>query len=83
MALLRKAEELALAQAPMIPLYVYTRPELVKPYLRGFWGNIQNHAVMKNWRIDERFYREFPEVPLEDPPPPMLPLDPIPAGAIP
>ncbi|MEA2695967.1 MAG: oligopeptide transport system substrate-binding protein, partial [Myxococcales bacterium] len=83
MALLRKAEDVALAQSPMLPIYVYTRNELVKPYLRGFWGNIQNHSIMKYWHIDERFYKESPAVPPEDPPPPMLPLDPVPAGAIP
>lgn len=81
MALLRKAEELAMAQAPMLPIYVYTRNELVKPYLRGFWGNIQNHPIMKYWSIDERFYNGAPPVALEEPPPPMRPLDPVPAGA--
>jgi oligopeptide transport system substrate-binding protein len=85
MALLRKAEELMLAEAPVLPIYIYTRNELVKPYLRGFYGNIQNHPVMKYWSIDPRFYqRTPPEVALEDPAPAMLPLEPIPdsAGAI-
>ena len=80
MALLRKAEELMLTEAPVLPIYIYTRNELVKPYLRGFYGNIQNHPVMKYWSIDPRFYQGTPpEVALEDPPPAMLPLDPIPA----
>ena len=81
LALLRQAEELALAEAPMIPLYIYTRSELVKPYLRGFYGNIQNHAPMKYWWIDERFYRETPPVTVEDTPPPLIAPDPVPVAA--
>jgi hypothetical protein len=34
---------------------------------------------MKYWSIDPRFYQGTPAVPIEDPAPPMLPLDPIPA----
>ncbi|HVR62051.1 MAG TPA: ABC transporter substrate-binding protein [Polyangia bacterium] len=81
MALLRQAEELALAETPMIPIYIYTRSELVKPYLRGFYANIQNHAPMKYWWIDERFYRETPAVTVEDAPPPLLAPDPVPVAA--
>jgi oligopeptide transport system substrate-binding protein len=78
LGLMRKAEEIMLAEMPMIPLYVYTRNDLSKPYLRGFWHNIQNHSIMKYWWIDERFYRGTPDVPTEDPPPPMLLPDPPP-----
>lgn len=83
LALMRKAEQLMLAEAPVTPLYVYTRNQMVKPYLRGFWNNIQNHPIMKYWYIDERFYKSVPDVPLEDPLPPMLLPEPPPPEATP
>lgn len=81
MKLLRQAEELAMAQMPMMPIYIYTRNELAKPYLRGFWGNIQTHSMMKYWWIDPRFYKDTPPVAQEDPPPPMPTLPPAPVTA--
>ncbi|MCA9187741.1 MAG: peptide ABC transporter substrate-binding protein, partial [Planctomycetales bacterium] len=37
MATLRAAEQLMLDAQPVIPLYVYTRPTMVKPYLHGYY----------------------------------------------
>jgi len=68
--LLRDAETLAMGQAPMIPLYVYTRSEMWKPYLMGQWPNYQNHHPAKYWWIDRRWYDGTPTTPLPNLPPP-------------
>jgi len=55
LALLRQAEALALAEQPLIPLYVYTRSQLIKPYVRGIWGNHQDRHPWKSISIDANF----------------------------
>ena len=55
LALLRQAEALALDEQPLIPLYVYTRSQLIKPYVRGIWGNHQDRHPWKYIWIDEAF----------------------------
>ena len=50
--LLRQAEALALEDQPLIPLYVYTRSQLIKPYVRGIWGNHQDRHPWKSIWID-------------------------------
>lgn len=71
LALLREAETLAMAEAPMIPIYVYTRSEMWKPYLKGMWSSyIGNHAI-KYWWIDKRWYDGVPTTPVADEPPPL------------
>ena len=62
----REAEALALEQQPLIPLYTYTRTQLVKPYVRGIWGNHQDRHPWKYIWIDEA----APAAPAADPPPP-------------
>ena len=52
---LRQAEAFALAEQPLIPLYVYTRTQLIKPYVRGIWGNHQDRHPWKYMWIDESF----------------------------
>ena len=47
LALLRQAEALALADQPLLPLYVYTRCQVIKPYVRGIWGNHQDRHPWK------------------------------------
>jgi len=64
---LRAAEALALAEQPLIPLYVYTRSQLVKPYVRGLWGNHQDRHPWKYLSIDEGFDPGRP-VPVDPPP---------------
>ena len=54
--LLRQAESVAMDAQPMIPLYVYTRSYVRKPYVRGFWPNYQDRHSIKYMWIDERFY---------------------------
>jgi len=55
LALLREAEALALAEQPLIPLYIYTRSQLIKPYVRGIAGNYQDRHPWKYLSIDEDF----------------------------
>jgi len=65
---LRAAEAVGLAEQPLIPLYVYTRSQLVKPYVRGIWGNHQDRHPWKYLWIDEAFDPARP-VPADPPPP--------------
>lgn len=39
---LRQAEALILEEAPVIPFYTYTKMYLIKPYVKGFWSNLQD-----------------------------------------
>ena len=56
LALFKQAETLAMEQAPLLPIYVYTRSELNKPYLRGNVINYENRHILKYWWIDKRWY---------------------------
>jgi oligopeptide transport system substrate-binding protein len=80
--LLRRAEAIAMDELPVLPLYVYTRLELVKPYLMGHWLNYQHRMLFKYWWIDERWY-EGPQTPLPNPPPPMMAPEPVVAASSP
>jgi ABC-type oligopeptide transport system substrate-binding subunit len=71
LATLLRAEALAMSQVPIIPLYVYTRSELVKPYLLGHVINPQQRLLFKYWWIDRRFYDGVPEHPLPNGLPPL------------
>ena len=53
--------ELTLRDAvPAAPIYVYTRSELIKPYLRGHVLNYQGRHMLKYWWVDQRFYSGLP-----------------------
>lgn len=69
LSLFREAEELAMNDTPLIPLYVYTRSQLVKPYVRGWWPNYFDRHPWKYMWIDPRWSEGVPAVPGEDPPP--------------
>jgi oligopeptide transport system substrate-binding protein len=71
LAMLREAEAIAMRQAPLIPLYTYTRSELVKPYLMGHFNNVQSRLLMKHWWIDERWYGGVPAERLPNIAPPL------------
>jgi oligopeptide transport system substrate-binding protein len=58
--LMQQAERIAMDAAPIIPIYVYTRSELIKPYLMGHVINYENRHLFKYWWIDERWYRGVP-----------------------
>jgi ABC-type oligopeptide transport system substrate-binding subunit len=48
-AALRAAEAVALADAPVIPLYVYTQKHLIKPYVHGYATNLIDQVGL--WRV--------------------------------
>jgi oligopeptide transport system substrate-binding protein len=61
---LQEAERIFARELPVIPLYVYTRSELVKPYLRGHTLNYECRYFFKYWWIDQRWYHGQPNDPL-------------------
>lgn len=69
---LRKAEAYAMSQYPMLPIYVYTKPSMVKPYLGGFFGNDMDRHQWKYFYIDEDWYDGKPATIKDDPVPPMV-----------
>jgi oligopeptide transport system substrate-binding protein len=71
LALLSRAEALAMAAAPMVPIYVATRSELVKPYVMGHFINYQQRLLFKYWWIDTRYYDGVPAHRLPNTPPPL------------
>ena len=72
LALFREAEALALAEQPLIPLFIYTRSQLVKPYVRGIWGNYQDRHPWKYISIQEGTPPSLPADAAADRPPPSL-----------
>ena len=62
--------------APVIPIYVYTHSELVKPYLQGQFLNYQHRQLFKYWSIDERWYDGTPAVRTPSRPPPLIKPEP-------
>ncbi|HEX2677593.1 MAG TPA: ABC transporter substrate-binding protein [Polyangiales bacterium] len=60
-ALLKQAEQLVVEQVPVIPMYVYTRSEVTKPYLRGHVINYQTLSFYKYAFIDKRWYSGVPK----------------------
>ncbi|MCA9178004.1 MAG: peptide ABC transporter substrate-binding protein [Planctomycetales bacterium] len=68
--LMREAEALAMEEQPIIPFYIYTRSQMVKPYVRGIWENYQDRHPWKYVWIDDAYYQGVPEQRSDDPPPP-------------
>jgi oligopeptide transport system substrate-binding protein len=66
--MLRQAEALAMEAQPLIPLYVYTRSQLIKPYVRGIWGNYQDRHPWKSIWIDPSVNLTGSGLPLEETP---------------
>lgn len=53
---LRAAEEYLMDAQPVLPIYIYARTQMIKPYLKGISPNDQDrHQWMYLW-IDERWY---------------------------
>ena len=51
-ALLEAAERIVLAQYPVLPLYFTVSKHLVKPWVRGFSGNVLNHVDTRYLSVD-------------------------------
>jgi oligopeptide transport system substrate-binding protein len=67
--LLQKAEARLMAARPVIPLYVYSRDHLKKPYVMGLWPNYLDRHPYKWMWIDERWYDGVPASSRADAPP--------------
>lgn len=53
MALLREAEQILLDHMPVLPLYYSVSTSMVRPYVKGFHGNILDVHPLKDISIDE------------------------------
>jgi oligopeptide transport system substrate-binding protein len=51
-ALLEAAERIVLSQYPVLPLYFTVSKHLVKPWVRGFKGNVLNHVDTRYLSVD-------------------------------
>ena len=69
LALLRQAEAILVEEAPVMPLYVYTRPYMMKPYVKGLWGNFMDRHQWKYLWIDARWYDGLPATQVANDPP--------------
>ena len=52
-ALLQQAEQVLIAEQPIIPLYFYVKNSLVKPWVAGHQGNVMDHHFSYRWSIQE------------------------------
>jgi oligopeptide transport system substrate-binding protein len=50
--LLQAAERIVLSQYPVLPLYFTVSKHLVKPWVRGFHGNVLNHVDTRYLSVD-------------------------------
>ncbi len=49
-ALLRRAEQILMDEMPILPIYYYNSRNLVRPYVRGFYNNLQDsHPLQDIW----------------------------------
>ena len=48
---LQEAERLMLADQPILPLYFYVTKRMVKPWVRGYEGNIMDHVYARHLSI--------------------------------
>jgi ABC-type oligopeptide transport system substrate-binding subunit len=51
-ALYREAEELAVREMSKLPLYFYTKSNLIKPWIKGYWPNASNDHYMRWMWVD-------------------------------
>lgn len=72
---LRAAEAHAMQQQPVIPIYVYTKSSMVKPYLKGYFPNDMDRHQWKYFWIDEDWYNGKPDTVGNNPIPPVVPLE--------
>jgi ABC-type oligopeptide transport system substrate-binding subunit len=57
LAIIRQAEARMIADAPVVPLYVYTQHVLIKPYVRGLAVNLTDHQSLRDVWIDPDWRR--------------------------
>ena len=52
LALMSEAEKIAVEESPYIPIYLYTKTYMLKPYVKGFYQDYQDHHEWKYMWID-------------------------------
>ncbi len=52
MELFLKAENKMLEEPPVIPIYYYVSTAMVRPYVSGYYQNLQDHHPLKGIRVD-------------------------------
>lgn len=58
LAYFREAETILMDELPVIPVYYYVTKHMIRPYVKGFYNNIQDvHPIQGMW-IDEEERRE-------------------------
>jgi oligopeptide transport system substrate-binding protein len=50
--LIRQAEKIAVETSGRIPIYIYTKSYMLKPYIKGFWPDFQDHHAWKHMWVD-------------------------------
>lgn len=61
MELFREAEQILMAEMPIIPIYFYVSTSMVRPYVKGFYPNIQDvHPLDAIW-IDRQLKAQVME----------------------
>lgn len=50
--LLGQAEKIAIDEAPFLPIYLYSKAYMLKPYVKGFYPDYQDHHAWKHMWID-------------------------------
>ena len=66
LAIFQQAESLLLDDAPIAPVYFYTRVYLLQPSVKGWYGNIQDRHMPQFIYLDENAPMEFKKLPLAD-----------------
>ncbi|QDS97883.1 peptide ABC transporter substrate-binding protein [Adhaeretor mobilis] len=60
MRLFEEAERLLMEELPIVPIYFYVSKNMVKPYVRGFYNNLQDvHPLSNIWIDRESKSNEF------------------------
>ncbi|MEZ4705459.1 MAG: peptide ABC transporter substrate-binding protein [Bdellovibrionota bacterium] len=66
--LFARAVDILMDEAPVLPIYIYTRSYLKKPFLKGFYKDYQDHHNWKFMWNDQRWYKEVPTKEIDDTP---------------
>ena len=64
LATFQQAETVLLADAPLAPIYFYTRVYLLQPSVKGWYNNIQDRHMPQFIYLDENAPMEFKKLPL-------------------
>ncbi|MCB0272055.1 MAG: peptide ABC transporter substrate-binding protein [Bdellovibrionales bacterium] len=54
MQMLHDAEKIAMEDQAMIPIYLYTKTYMLKPFIKGFYKDYQDHHLWKHMWVEEK-----------------------------